>query len=292
MKHLSQCIPGALLALILPSCGAPDDGSGGRFEAGQSGWESRGAPVVGAAVPLPKLKADAFCLVDADSGQVLASHRGWESRPVASTQKLLTALVVVDAGDLYRQVTVRAEDVDIHGSSLGLRPGEVITRMELLKALLVASANDAALALARDVSGSVRAFAQQMNAKAEALGAVRSHFTNPHGLTQGGQRSNAKDMAIIAMAAYAEPLLRQLTGTADTVVQSSAGAKTIRNTNDLLGKLPGCTGMKTGFTPGAGVCLVSSYEANGRRLILVQLDSTRSDIYNDAARALHWGSLQ
>ena len=277
---------------LMASCGMPDENSGGRINGPTPGQTWNGERSSSAATQPPRLKADAFCLVDVDSGRVLASHRGWESRPVASTQKLLTALVVLEAGDLYRDVTIAPADLDIYGSMLGLQVGEVINRYELLKALLIASANDAALALARDVAGSTKAFAQQMDQKAEQVGATRSHFINPHGLTQGGQSSNAKDMAIIAMAVYAQPTLRQLFSLTETTVQSSTGSRTIRNTNDLLGKLPGCTGMKTGFTPGAGICLVSSYEANGRRLILVQLDSTRADVYNDAARALWWGSHQ
>ena len=279
-------------ACLLACCGMPDETSGGRIDGPVPGQAWNGERSTGPTTQPPRLKADAFCLVDADSGRVLASHRGWESRPVASTQKLLTALVVLEAGDLYHLVTIRPEDVDIHGSMLGLQLGEVISRYELLKALLIASANDAALALARDVAGSTKAFAQLMDRKAERVGATRSHFLNPHGLTQGGQSSNAKDMAIIAMAAYADPTIRELVSQPEASIQSSTGSRAIRNTNDLLGKLPGCTGMKTGFTPGAGICLVSSYEANGRRLILVQLDSTRADIYNDAARALWWGSHQ
>ncbi|MBL9118189.1 MAG: D-alanyl-D-alanine carboxypeptidase [Verrucomicrobiaceae bacterium] len=276
-------------------CGAPDgDGRAGESDAGGGAAMSMASSIspqmlAAASAEAPKIKADAFCLVDADTGRVLASHRGWESRPVASTQKLLTALVVAEVGDLGRPVTIQAEDTRIGGSVLGLCEGEVITRGELLKGLLLVSGNDAALALARDVAGSVKTFAQMMNARAESAGATRSSFVNPHGLTQAGQRSNAKDMAIIAMAAYANPVIRRMVGTLEDVINSSLLTRTVRNTNELLGRLPGCTGMKTGLTPGAGICLVAAMEAHGRRVILVQLDSTRSDIYNDAARAMIWG---
>lgn len=280
---------------VVVGCGAPDgEGRAGESDAGGGaamGMSSAISSQVMAAASAepPRMKADAFCLVDADTGRVLASHRGWESRPVASTQKLLTALVVTEVGDLARPVTIQAEDTRIGGSVLGLREGEVITRGELLKGLLLVSGNDAALALARDVAGSVKTFAQMMNARAESAGATRSSFVNPHGLTQAGQRSNAKDMAIIAMAAYAHPVIRRMVGTVEDVITSSLMHRPVRNTNELLGRLPGCTGMKTGLTPGAGICLVSAMEAQGRRVILVQLDSTRADIYNDAARAMIWG---
>lgn len=237
----------------------------------------------------PKIKAGAWCLMDAATGEVLAGRRAWEKRPVASTQKLLTALVVAEAGSLEKAVTIIAEDVEVRGSVLDLQPGDRVSRMDLLKALLVVSANDAALALARDVGGSVKAFAEQMNRRADSLGAKGSRFVNPHGLTRAGQKSTAQDLALIARAAYAHPLLREIMRSPMVTIDCSQTERELHNTNELLGRLPGCTGMKTGITPGAGVCLVSSMRQEGREVILVQLDSTRKDIYTDAARAMWWG---
>jgi serine-type D-Ala-D-Ala carboxypeptidase (penicillin-binding protein 5/6) len=293
MHHLLlRLIPALPLACVLVGCGAPEGGalsqSGGGYTDVQ-GLEMQATATLAPPTEMPRLEADAYCLVDADSGIVLASRRGWESRPVASTQKLLTALVAVEHGHLDRQVIIVPEDVKINGSTLGLRPGEAISRRDLIKALLMVSGNDAALALARDVGGSVKGFAQLMNQRAESAGATRSRFVNPHGLTQAGQHSNAKDMAIIAMAAYANGEIRRIVGTVQAIIYSSLTQRHVRNTNDLVGRMPGCTGMKTGFTPGAGICLVSALESRGRTLILVQLDSTREDVYNDAARAMLWG---
>lgn len=254
--------------------------------------EPPGAGLLGAALEAadePKLKAGAWCLMDAATGEVLAGHRAWEKRPVASTQKLLTALVVAEAGGLEKTVIIAPEDVEVRGSVLDLQPGDRVSRLDLLKALLVASANDAALALARDVGGSVKTFAEQMNSRALALGATKSRFVNPHGLTQAGQKSNAQDLARIARAACMHPLLRQIMRMQHTTIHCGTTERVLHNTNELLGRLPGCTGMKTGITPGAGVCLVSSMQQEGREVILVQLDSSRRDIYTDAARMMWWG---
>lgn len=275
-RQVAHVFIAAIAGLSMVGCGVPEQdlasgsAGGGRVEgtAPTSPFNAYSRHNQAPTEP-PPLEADAYCLVDASSGRVLASKRGWESRPVASTQKLLTALVVLDSGDLDKTVTIQREDTAVTGSLLGFQPGETFSRADLIRAMLIVSANDAALALARDVAGSNKPFADLMERKAESLGASHSHFTNPHGLTQGGQRSTAKDMAIIAMAAYDSWFIRETIGAAEQTIRSSQQSYTLQNTNELLGRLPGCTGMKTGFTPGAGVCLISSMEAEGRKLILV-----------------------
>jgi D-alanyl-D-alanine carboxypeptidase (penicillin-binding protein 5/6) len=145
--------------------------------------------------PGPPIRAAAYLLLDARTGQHLASRNAETPRAVASTQKLVTALVVLDAGNLDKPVRVTASDVNVEPTRLGLRPGEVYTRRTLLYAFLVKSANDVANVLARDNAGSIPAFAAKMNAKARSLGCTNSYFVNPHGLTAPLQRSTARDMA-------------------------------------------------------------------------------------------------
>lgn len=237
----------------------------------------------------PKLHAEAWCLLDVRSGEVLAGKRREERRPVASTQKLLTALVVMDANDLGKIVTITEVDTKVSGAKLGLKPDDKVTRHDLLKALLLESANDASLALARDVAGGLEEFAARMNDRARRCGAIRSRFINPHGLTEFGQHSSALDMAQIARAALHQADLRRIVSAQTLDIQIKGEITSLQNTNELLRRLPGCTGMKTGLTPGAGFCLVSSMRHGADEVILVQLDSSKKHIYSDAAQAMQWG---
>lgn len=241
---------------------------------------------------IPRPHASAWCLIDARSGQALASHRAEHRRPVASTQKLLTALVVAEAGDLEKTVTISAADTKVPGSVLGLKPGDTATRLDLLRALLMESSNDAALALARDHAGNTEAFAERMNARAVRVGTTRSRFVNPHGLTAYRQSSSPQDMACIAKAALAHPIINRIVGTPVRTISISGAPRELVNANELLQRLPGCTGMKTGLTPGAGICLISSYRLGQREVILVQLDSSKNHIYTDAAKLMQWGVRQ
>ena len=158
-----------------------------------------------------------------------------------------------------------------------------------MAAMLIGSANDAALALARDSAGSVPAFAARMNTLASAMGLRDSHFTNPHGLPDERQFSSARDMAKLAKAIDAVPLLRELVRTKSYRLQRGGGSEMeLGNTNRLLHAMPACDGMKTGFTRAAGACLVASGTVNGRRRIAVLLDSSKEEIWTDAERALEW----
>ncbi len=155
--------------------------------------------------------------------------------------------------------------------------------------MIVKSENDAAAALARDHSGSIQAFAAEMNSLAREIGANNSYFVNPHGLP-ASQYSTARDMAIIAFHAYREPLLRRLMATKYyTFLYADGRAKQLENTNKLLGRSMICTGMKTGFTNAAGRCLVSSGTFGGRDVILVQLGSKTNYIFDDAETMMQWG---
>src|SRR5436190_21386831 len=155
-------------------------------------------------------RANSVMVVDARTGAVLHEKNADQPRPAASTQKLLTALIIAETGYLDRPVRVEPIDTFAEPVRLNIRPGEVYQRIDLLRALLVKSPNDVARCLARDSAGSIEASADRMNAKAQLLGATHSHFLNPNGLRHPGQYSTARDLAFIARAAYANPTIRSI----------------------------------------------------------------------------------
>lgn len=241
----------------------------------------------------PAIRAASYLLLDARTGQHLAGRNFETARGVASTQKLVTALVVLDAGNLDKMVRVQASDVAVEPTRLGIKPGEVYSRRELLYAFLIKSANDVANVLARDNAGSISAFAAKMNAKARALGCANSHFKNPHGLTVGGQYSTARDMARVAMAAYRNGVIRDVVRRKHFGFRFASGRYiSLTNTNELLGVMPECNGMKTGYTVASGRCLISSAASGSREVILVQLGTKTKYIWEDARIMMSWGLLR
>jgi D-alanyl-D-alanine carboxypeptidase (penicillin-binding protein 5/6) len=238
----------------------------------------------------PAINAGSYILVDAKSGGVIAARNADTVRGVASTQKILTALIVAEAGDLDRPVKVAASDCAVEPSKLNVKPGEVYTRRQLLIAFLVKSSNDVANVLARDNAGSVSAFANKMTAKARSLGAMNSVFRNPHGLTAQGQYSTARDMARIALAAYRNPVIRDAVRRRYYTFRYASGrTTTLENTNDLLGRMAECDGMKTGYTAPAGRCLISCAHTWNKEVILVQLGTKTKYIWNDGASMMRYG---
>ncbi|XHR30108.1 MAG: D-alanyl-D-alanine carboxypeptidase family protein [Chthoniobacteraceae bacterium] len=239
----------------------------------------------------PRTRAASVVVADAVSGAVLYEKNSNEARQPASTQKLLTALLVVEAGNLDKPVLIHEIDTFAEPVKLGVRPGEIYTRRELLRVLLVHSVNDVARALARDNAGSIEAFADKMNAKARQLGMLHSNFVNPNGLPAPGQYSTARDMARLALAAYRSATIRLIVGTKDLAFQFNSGrVETFSNTNKMLRTLPYCTGMKTGYTQIAGHCLISSGSQNGREVITVVLgDKDRDCLWRDSSALLSWG---
>jgi len=238
----------------------------------------------------PVTIASSAIMIDARSGTVLFFKNPDIQRPVASTQKLLTALLIAEHGGLDSTVRVAAEDCAVEPTKLGFRPGETYTKRQLLAAMLVHSCNDAAVCLARNDAGSIAAFAGLMNQKAAQLGAANSHFVNPNGLPKPGQYSTARDMARIAFAAYHIPTLREfmrLPGL--TFTYSSGRRRFLEPTNKLVTRSTIFTGMKTGYTDASGRCLVSSVSAGGNDIILVQLGGTHRMLFDDAERLLQWG---
>jgi serine-type D-Ala-D-Ala carboxypeptidase (penicillin-binding protein 5/6) len=238
----------------------------------------------------PQTAASSAIMIDARNGAVLYLKNPDIRRPVASTQKLLTALILVQNGSLDAPDRVIATDCQVEPTKLGFKAGDVYTKRQLLAALLVHSCNDAAVCLARNEAGSLSAFAERMNAKAFSLGATESHFVNPNGLPVPGQFSTARNMARIAFAAYHEPVLRQymrLTGL--TFTYSSGRHRYFEATNKLIARSTMFTGMKTGYTEASGRCLVSSASYGGHDVILVQLGGTLRPLFDDAQRLLMWG---
>lgn len=238
----------------------------------------------------PPINATAYILVNADNGRVLAARNADTLRGAASTQKILTALIVAEAGNLDKKIRVEASDVVVEPSKLGVKPGEVYSRRDLLIAFLVKSSNDVANVLARDNAGSVYAFTQKMNARARALGAVNSRFANPHGLTAPGQYSTARDLARIAWVAYQNPVIRDAVRRRYYSFTFNNGRRvSLENTNEILGKMAECNGMKTGYTVAAGRCLISTAQSGRHDVILVQLGTRTKFIWNDGMALMRWG---
>ncbi len=240
----------------------------------------------------PQVTADAAVLIDATTGRVLWSRGADEARAPASTTKMMTALVALEEGDLRSVVTVSPAADATPGSSAHLRAGERYTLAQLLVALLLPSGNDAAVAIAEHIAGSVPAFAERMNAKARALGLVATHFTNPHGLTAAGHYSSALDLALIARAGLRQPEFARIVDTAEAQIAGTNSLdqeirRELHNTNRLLVTYGWVTGVKTGTTDAAGSCLVASGARDGVELIAVVLHSR--DRWGDALRMLQWG---
>jgi D-alanyl-D-alanine carboxypeptidase (penicillin-binding protein 5/6) len=237
----------------------------------------------------PAINGEACIVLDARTGRVLHEKNADQVRPVASTQKLLTALIIIEDGGLDKTVKIQASDTWAEPSKLYIKPGETYSRRKLLEILMVKSMNDVARALARDNAGSVERFAAKMNAKARELGMYQSSFVNPNGLPAPGQYSTARDMAKVAMVAYRNPTLRAMVNIKALTWRYPDGrVKQFSNTNQVLRNYALCNGMKTGYTQASGFCLISSASHGGRDVIVVMLGNTRQ-IWHDSYRLLHWG---
>jgi serine-type D-Ala-D-Ala carboxypeptidase (penicillin-binding protein 5/6) len=251
--------------------------------------ESIPAPTEYTPEGIPKTTAASVIVVDANTGKTLYEKNPDQFRAPASTQKLLTALIVAESGFLDRQVTVQPTDTMAEPVKLNIKAGDTYQRIDLLRALLVKSPNDVARCLARDNAGSIEAFAEVMNRRAQQLGAVHSHFVNPNGLPMPGQYSTARDLALIARAAYANPTIRSIVCLPQLVFRFANGrTRELENTNKLLRRLPYCNGMKTGYTDSAGKCLIASGTRPGRDVIVVVLGDTSSRVWRDASALLSW----
>src|SRR5438552_3162421 len=241
---------------------------------------------------IPKTSAASVIVVDANTGKILYEKNADQFRAPASTQKLLTALIVAETGFLDRQVTVQPTDTMAEPVKLNIKAGDTYQRIDLLRALLVKSPNDVARCLARDNAGSIEAFAETMNRRAQQLGAVHSHFVNPNGLPVPGQYSSARDLSLIARAAYANSTIRSIVCLPQLVFRYANGrTRELENTNKLLRRLPYCNGMKTGYTDAAGNCLIASGTRPGKDVMVVVLGDSSGRVWRDASALLSWGLL-
>jgi serine-type D-Ala-D-Ala carboxypeptidase (penicillin-binding protein 5/6) len=238
------------------------------------------------------VRAAEAILEDADTGQVLFDLHDQARRPIASLTKVMTALLVLERTnpDDVVKVTQRAASVGGVASVLGLRSGERITVRALLYALMLQSANDAAIALAERVSGTEGAFVSLMNRRADELGLGHSRFFSPNGLDDRGH-STAFDLARLTRIAEGEPEFVDIVRTKVRTVRSISGpTRRVQNRNVLLWLYPDATGVKTGFTTPAGHCLIASAERGGRRLIAVIMGApTDQAAFDDGAALLNFG---
>lgn len=222
-------------------------------------------------------------VLDAVSGRALFARNADERSLIASTTKIMTALIVCEQCNVLDRMRIPKEAVGIEGSSMYLKEGEVLTLQELLYGLMLSSGNDAAVALAIYCGGTVEGFAELMNDKARILGLNGTHFENPNGLDSPGHYSTARDLAVLAAYAMKNPIFYKTVSAKNVKV----GERYLTNHNKLLWKLEGADGVKTGFTKAAGRILVSSATRQGRRIIGVTIDAP--DDWNDHCQLLNEG---
>ena len=236
------------------------------------------------------LAARGAIVIDAHSGAALYEKNADEPQFPASTTKILTALLVIEAGDLDREVECTLEDSKVGESSLNLLPGQHFTRRQMLYGLMLKSANDVAHALGRDNAGSAAAFAEKMTRRATELGAKTAHFTNANGLHDLVHFCSPRDLALISRAAMQQPLFRQIVSTPSYNWLGADGvARALSNHNRLLERFPGCTGVKTGYTNPAQQVLVSAALRDGREVISVVMHSDKPGIWDDSTLLLSYG---
>jgi len=235
------------------------------------------------------LAAKGAIVIDAFTGAPLYQKNPDSRFYPASTTKIMTGLLVIEAGHLDEAVEVTLEDARVGESSLNIRAGETFTRRQMLYGLLLKSANDVAAALGRDNGGSIEAFAQKMTARARELGCTNTQFANPHGLHHSTHFTTPRDLALIARAAMNQPLFRQIVGTKQAQWEAPSGMRLLTNHNRLLERFPGCTGVKTGYTIPAQQVLASSAYRNGREAIAVVMHTDKPGIWEDSAKLLEFG---
>jgi len=205
----------------------------------------------------PKLNSRVALIYDRASGRILYEKNGNKQTPMASTTKIMTAIIVIEHGNLEEIVNINAKAAGTGGSRLGLKKNDKITVRDLLYGLMLKSGNDAAVALAIHIGGSIEGFAELMNNKAQEMGLVNTHFVTPHGLDMEGHYTTAYELAKITDYALKIDKIKEIVSTKTYTVTINGYSKNIANTNELLGSLNGVYGVKTGFTNGAGRCLVT-----------------------------------
>lgn len=240
-------------------------------------------PYAGAVSAAPAHSSESIIMVEANSGMVIFEHNADKKMLIASTTKIMTALVVLENCSCDEKVTIKKDYTNIEGSSLYLREGEIFTVQELLYGLMLASGNDAAVALAYHTAGGIEQFAELMNDKAHELGLKNTSFKNPHGLDEDGHYSTAKDLSVIARYAMQNEDFREIVSTKSAVIHE----RVLVNHNKLLWKYDGAAGIKTGYTMQSGRSLVSFAERDGTSFIIVTINDR--DDWDDHMALFNWG---
>lgn len=237
----------------------------------------------------PDVSAEGAVLLSATSGRVIAGYNERERLPMASTTKIMTALLLAESGELSKEIVATREMVTVEGSSMGLLEGDRVTYHDLLYGMLLASGNDAANTTAICLGGSVAGFAEQMNARAAELGLADTHFVTPSGLDDPEHYTTAYDLARLAAYAMQNPVFREAASSKTAVLcyGNPPYRRTLTNHNKLLSFYDGCIGVKTGFTKKSGRCLVSAAEREGATLIAVTLNDGND--WADHAALLDYG---
>jgi D-alanyl-D-alanine carboxypeptidase (penicillin-binding protein 5/6) len=279
---ISRIVPILLAVLVLPDVAQAKQPSGAirnvpGFEHGAS------------ALPWRHVPAHSILLKELNSGRILYQHEPGKRLSPASLTKIMSALVILEQGRLDDFVTVSPTAAKAHKTHLRLKPGQVFRLDDLLKGMLIVSANDACLAAVEHVGGDEAQFVALMNAKASALGLRDTHFSNACGFDHPDHYSTAEDLARLSVIALEQPIFRRLVREEQAVITPVNGthAYSLHNTNRLLGRIPGVEGIKTGFTSKAGRCLIAKVSQNGNDLLLVILNSNRR--WNTALSLINYG---
>ena len=219
-----------------------------------------------------RVNARSAIALDKESGTVLYEQNAYEIVPMASTTKILTSLIAIEQGDLDKKVTISKKAASVRGSTVGYKANEEIALKELIFGLMFKSGNDAAIAIAEELGGSIEGFSEIMNHYARGIGILDSHFESPHGLDSNEHYSSAYDLAILTAKGMDYDLFREIVGSKQISKEKYNFTRDYNNINKILWRIPGANGVKTGYTGQAGKCLVSSINNNGKDVIIVVLN--------------------
>ncbi len=235
------------------------------------------------------MSAKSAVLIDASTGRLLYEKNAYEKMPMASTTKIMTAVVALEYGNVNDTVVAGKNACGVEGSSIWLSQGEKMSLSDMLFGLMLASGNDAAIAIAEHVGGSVEGFVGMMNETAQKIGAYNTHFANPNGLPSKDHYTTAYDLALISAYAMSNDYFREIVKTQYKTLpwEGHEWDRVVKNKNKILWNYEGGNGIKTGYTKAAGRCLAAAAERDGMQLIAVALDAP--DMFSDCTAALNFG---
>ena len=235
----------------------------------------------------PNVSAQSAIVIEVETGRMLYQKNIDKQLPMASTTKILTALVAIENGNLDDLIKVTSDTTNIEGSSIYLQGGETLNLRDLLYGLMLCSGNDAACTIAKHIGGSIENFSKMMNQKAAEIGALNSSFVNPHGLTASGHYTTAYDLALISREAMKNEVFKKIVGTKLWIAEREGNRyKYFYNKNKVLSQYNGGTGVKIGYTKNAGRCLVASAKKEGMEVICVVLND--SNWFNNAYSLMNY----